>query len=826
MSRHTRHAARRLLRAPAFTVAAILTLTLGIGATTAVFSVVNGVLLRPLPYDRPGQLVELAHTLEVSGVTRVDQSDASYLHYRRTNHVFTDVGAYRATAVNLGPMRGGGSVGEASPERVTAARASASVFGVLRVPPLRGRVFAERDDRVGAAPVVLIGQRLWERKYGGDPAIVGRRVEIDGVAREVIGVMPASFHFPASETALWLPTEIDPARTESATFDYHAVARLRDGVAPAAAAAELQQLLQTLPEAFPGRLTASALEQTRMRAVVHPLRDVVVGDVGRVLWVVLGAVAFVLLVACANVANLFLVRAEGRQHELAVRRALGASRAAIVADLLPEALILAATGGVLGLALATAGVRLLRSLEAATDIPRLAAVGVDGTVLVAAAACTMLAALVVSALPAWRAGATTVQSVLTESGRSATTGRGRQRARQALVVAQVALALMLVAGAGLMARSYARLRAVQPGFDAAHALTVRVALPEARYADSGSAARLFVRALDEIAALPGVEAAGVVTKLPLDAEARRDTALFLEERSMSPGGFPNVHQVAYASPGYFRALGIPLLEGRLFDRPDPTLAPRELIVSRALARRYWEDGQATGHRVQLSPTGASYTVVGVAGDVRGTGLDQPPDETIYLPLVTAPGDADSETRWTPREVAIVVRGADGAPAVGSDIARVVSALDPSVPVYRIAPMRDVVARASARSTFTLLLLGVASAAALALGAVGIYGVIAYAVSLRGREIAVRLALGARPAEVRRMVSRQAMTVAAIGVAAGLAGALALTRVLAALLFGVSPTDPLTLAAAAAVLLAVAAAASWPPARRAAAMDPAQALRAE
>jgi predicted permease len=471
-------------------------------------------------------------------------------------------------------------------------------------------------------------------------------------------------------------------------------------------------------------------------------------------------------------------------------------------------------------------VQLLRSLEAAADIPRLASVSVDGAVVVVAAACTALAALVVSALPAWRASALTVQSVLVEGGRSATTGRGRQRARQALVVAQVALALMLVTGAGLMARSFARLRAVQPGFDAAHALTVRVALPEARYADSASAARLFVRVLDGIAALPGVEAAGVVTKLPLDAEARRDTALFLEDRSMSPGQFPNVHQVAYASPDYFRAAGIPLVEGRLFDRPDPTIAPRELIVSRALARRYWADGDATGQRVQLSPTGASYTVVGVVGDVHGTALDQPPDETIYLPLVTAPGDAASEARWTPREVAFVVRGADGPPAVGGDVARLVSALDPSVPVYRIAPMREVVARASARTTFTLLLLGAASVAALALGAVGIYGVIAYVVRLRGREIAVRLALGARPAEVSWMVTRQAMVVAALGVAVGLAGTLALTRSLGALLFHVSPTDPVTLGGAAALLLAVAAVASWLPAHRAAGADPAEALRAE
>ncbi|HEU4631609.1 MAG TPA: ABC transporter permease [Gemmatimonadaceae bacterium] len=821
-----RHALRRLRRAPAFALAASLTLALGIGATTTVFGVVEGVLLRPLPYVEPARLVDLSHTLDIAGIARVDQSDATYLEYRRANGVFTDVGAYRATAVNLGPIRGPGAGGEVEPERVAAAVTTASTFAVLRVPPLRGRVFGEGDDRPGAAPVVLIGERLWERKYGADPGILGRRLEIDGVAREVVGIMPASFRFPASETALWIPTAIDPARTESATFDLRAVARLRDGVSPAAATADLQRLLLRVPESFPGRLTVASIVQTHMRAVVRPLREVVVGDVGRVLWVLLGAVGAVLLVACANVANLFLVRAEGRQHELAMRRALGASRGALLADLLPEALLLAGAGGALGLALAVAGGQVLRSLHGTVDIPRLAEVGVDATVLAVAIAATALAALVVSAIPALRAGTTELSATLMEGGRSATAGRRRHRARQALVVAQVALALVLVAGAGLMARSFAKLRAVRPGFDAAHALTVRVALPAARYADSASAARFFVRALDAIAALPGVEAAGVVSKLPLDPEARRDTALFVEDRPLEPGQLPGIHQVAYASPDYFRALGIPLLEGRVFDRPDPTRAPHEVIVSRVVAERYWAGGHAVGRRVRLAPRGEWYTVVGVAGDVRGTGLEEPPDETLYLPLVTAPGDAGSTARWAPREVAVVVRGAAGPPTVGASVARVIRALDPAVPVYRAAPMSEVVARAGARTSLTLLLLGVASIVALALGAVGIYGVISYVVSLRTREIAVRLALGARPGEVHRMVSRQAMTTAAVGVGVGLAGALATTRSLGALLFGIAPTDPATLGAAALLLLAVAAAASWLPARRAAAMDPAQALRAE
>ncbi|HJR64660.1 MAG TPA: ABC transporter permease, partial [Gemmatimonadaceae bacterium] len=433
-----RLAARRLRRAPAFTAAAVLTLALGIGATTAVFSLVNGVLLQPLPYDDPDRLVDLSHTLAISGITRVDQSDATYLHYRSANRVFSGVGIYRATSVNVGALAGAN--GDGLPQRAAAARVSAGTFGVLHAAPLRGRAFSESEDLSGVTPVVLISQRLWERNYGADARIVGRRVEVDGVTREIVGIMPESFRFPDAAVDLWLPIGIDPANTASAAFDYRGIALLRDGVSLAAATADLQRLLPEVPVAFPGRLTVEGIRLTQMRAVVRPLRDVVVGDVGQVLWVILGAVGFVLLIACANVANLFLVRAEERQHELAVRRALGAGNAAVVMEFLSEAVLLAVVGGVLGLALAAAGMGVMRSLEAGIDIPRLDEAGIDATVLAATAGITLLSALLVSLLPALRSAALTVSSLLSEAGRSATAGRGRHRARQALVVAQVALA--------------------------------------------------------------------------------------------------------------------------------------------------------------------------------------------------------------------------------------------------------------------------------------------------------------------------------------------------------------------------------------------------
>jgi predicted permease len=823
-------AVRRLRRARAFTAAAVLTLALGIGATTAIFSLVNTVLLRPLPWPASEQLVDLSHTLQVSGVSAVDQSDAGHLFYRRENKVFTDVGAYRTTAVNIGGVSGGAVGDETHAARVSAAQISAAVPGILRVPPMRGRSFTEDEDHPSAASVALISERLWKRKYNGDPSLVGKRIDIDGMLREIVGIMPDELRFPAATTDVWLPIGIDPLNTESATFGLRGIARLRDGINADAATIELTALLKRLPESFPGRLTVQAIEFTKMRAVVRPLRDVIVGDIGRTLWVVLGAVAFVLLVACANVANLFLVRAEGRQRELAVRRALGAGRGTIAAGLLTEGVLLAAVGGVLGVALAWAGVRFLRSLEAGLPIPRLAEVGIDGVVLAVAAATTLLVAFLVSLVPAFRSGAQSITAVLGDSGRTASAGPIRHRARNILAVSQVALALVLLSGAGLMARSFSRLRAVEPGFDAAQALSFRVALPEGRFPDAAAESRFIVSALDAVRALPGVTAAGVVSKLPLDPEARRDTALFVEEITMTPGQFPNVHRVSYASANYFDALGIPLLEGRAFAATDPSVVPLEVIVSRALADRYWPGQPAEGKQVRLAPLGPTFTIVGVAGNVRGVSLDQPPDETIYLPLVTAPGNAVEggvgPARFTPREIAFVVRTSGQPSQLVLPVERALRALDGSVPLYRLRPMTEVVSQAAARTSFTLVLLSIASVVALVLGAVGIYGVISYVVSLRTPELAVRLALGAGPADLQWMVLGQAAVIALVGVAAGLVGAMAVTRVLSALLFGVAPNDLPTLLSSSAALLVVALAASWLPARRASVVDPAGVLRAE
>ncbi len=819
-----RHAARRLLRAPAFAVAATLTLALGIGGTIAVFTVVNGVLLQPLPYPHADRLVDLSHTLALAGLTRVDQSDATFLLYRRDNRVFTDIGVYRSTAVNMRVM-GATPENGAPAERVSAARVTPSVFRVLHATTMRGRVLTDADAAPGAPAVAVISQGLWQRDFGADPAAVGRHLSIDGVDHEIVGVMPARFTFPNAQAALWIPLHFDPAHTKSAAFDYRGIARLRDGVSLTTATADLQRLLPQVPVAFPGRLTAAAIRVMHMTAEVRPLRDVMVSGVSRILWIVLGSVGVLLLIACANVANLFLARAEGRQREFAVRRALGAGRVALIDDCVAEAVLLSALGGLLGLALATAGVGLLLRLPMSASIPRLADVHVDAAVVGFASGASLLAALVVSAMPALHAGRVSLATLLAAEGRTST--GGRQRARRMLVVSQVALAVVLLAGAGLFARSFQQLRAVNPGFDAGQTLSFRLALPPAEYPGAGDAARTLVETLHSLRSLPGVRAAGLATRLPLDQEAAQDSAVFIEDHPTPPGKIPDIHPMVFATPGYFAAMKIPVVSGRLFAPPDPSSdpahMPREVVVSAAFAERYWNAATAVGKRIRMNPAGPWSTIVGVVGSTRDDGLENPPAQTVYSPLVTS---SATGAPWSPRNVAFVVRSGGDADALRTAVRSAVRASVPGVPPYRMLPLGELLSDAASRTTFTLLLIGIAALVATAVGAAGIYGVIAYLVALRTREIGVRLALGAQPADVRRMVVGRAVGDAASGVMAGLIGAVVATRALASLLFGVSPTDPVALAGAALVLLVTAVAASWLPARRAARLDPAIALRGD
>jgi predicted permease len=813
---HARHALRRLRGAPGFAAAVVAMLALGIGATAAVFGVVDGILLRPLPFAEPARLVGLSHSIQIAGLNTVQQSDASFLLYQRHARAFDGVAAWRERDVNVAAP----SAAASGAERVVAVGVSASFFPVLGVRPLAGRGFVEGEDRVGAPPLVVLSEPLWRRKFGADPAIVGKRVVVDGQPREVVGVMPADFRYPSASTAIWYPLPLDPPHANPGSFNYTAVARLKPGVTAEAARADLARVLPRLLDEFPSDIPKAMFEQAHVTPIVTPLRDVLVGDVTHMLWLLLGAVVLLLLVACANVASLFLVRAEGAQRDVAVRNALGAGAGAIVAQYFGEAALLAAAGGALGVALAAAGMAALRRLPIGVDLPRLAEVGVDARVVLFALVVSALGALVVSLMPVLRARRIAPAVVLKESSRSATAGRDRQRARSALVVAQVALALVLVAGSALMARSFARLRDVRPGFDAEGLFTMRVALPLATYTDGARALAFYDRVLAEARAIPGVRDATVTEWLPLTSD-HNDSAMEVEDHPLAEGEVPPDHPLVFATPEYFRTMQVPLLSGRTFTPEDAAHLPLEVIVSRAFAEKYWPGKDPIGKRLRQGLTKTWYTVVGVAGDVHLEALEKPAEQTIYFPLAIPD---DSGRADVTRAATVVVRTAGDPLRLAGPLRAAVRRVDPSIPTYAEQPMTAVLRASAARTRFVLVMLGVASLVALAIGAVGLYGVLAYGVTLRRREIGVRIALGAGSSDVSRMIARRGVVLAAIGVAVGLAGALAATRLLHGLLYDVSPTDPAALGATCAVLLGVAALASWLPARRAAAVDPMEALR--
>ncbi len=814
--RSLRHASRRLTRDWRFSLAVVLILALGLGATTTVFAVVYSVLLRPLPYPEPGRLVSLSHTLVVNGTLRVNQSDASLLFWQRHHQPFTELAGYQLTTAALGPLGG------TEPEHVSASRVTADLFPTLGVAPLGGRLFTESEDAPGARPVALISARLWARKYGRDPAILGRLLEIDGVPHEVLGIVPAGVYFPNPETELWLPMLLDPRKTDSASFDYQAVARLRNGVTAEQAAGELQNLLPSLPDEFPGRMTRASIEQTHMRVSVGPLADVIVGDIGRLLWIVLGAAGLVLAISFSNVANLFFVRAERRRNNVAVERVLGATSPVIGLEFACDGLLVSALAGILGVVLPEAGMRAVRVFAGSVDLPRLPEIGISWTVVAVAAVSALAAALVINTLPALRAGPMSSGSLLGLTSHASTIDRDQHRLRNALVAVQVGFALVLLVSSGLMAESVWRLRSVRPGFDPVGATTFRLAVPVATYPGVDEPVRFIMRVLDGIAAIPGVKEAAVASKLPLDDEGRFDSAVFVEGRAMAPGSLPGIHPVAYVTPGYFAAAGIPFLEGRSFIRPDPPRVALEVIVSRAFAERYWKTESPIGKRIRLLVNGPWYTVAGVVGSVRDSALDRPVDQIVFCPLLPAREDA----RWAPRDLAFVVRTEKDPSSSTAAVRSVVRGLDASLPVYRVRLLTEIVTNASARRSVTFVLLACATGVALFLGTIGLYGVMSYVVALRTREVGLRMALGAQPREVVRSLCRQGLAVAIVGIGLGLVGAFALTRFLAALLFEVSATDASVLAPAAAGLLLISAIAIWLPARKAASIDPAGALRSQ
>lgn len=820
-----RLAFRALVRRPTFSLVAVVTLALGCGAATAVFTLVDAILLRPLPYDAPDRLVDLSNSAVLSGhYDEMNQSDALFLHFQKHSTLLENIAVYRPIDVNValpGDERGDG-VGSA--ERMRALDISASLFPTLHVKAAMGRLFLPGEDRAGAPPVMVVSDAFWRRKLGSDPNAVGRVLNVHGVSREVVGVLPPSFVFPSPEVQVYVPHLFDAKTVSAANFMFLGVGRLKSGVTIDRAKGELDQLLPTVLDEYPGDVPPEMWRQAHVRSRVRPLRDVMVGEVSQLLWILLGSGALVLVIACANVASLFMVRAEEGQHELAVRRALGAGSSAAASQYVAEATLIAIAGGVLGVVIAAGAVRALQYLPAGIDLPRMHEVGISLPSLLFALGILTLSAIAVSIFPLLRARGVAVSLVLREASRSSTGSISRQRARSALVVAQVALAMVLVASSGLMARSFLRLRNVSPGFDAEHAMVMRMVLSSANYSDPRGIAAFQDRLLRGVRELPGVHQVGITTWVPLTADWA-DGAASVEGQEVAPNEVPPVHTYASISDSLFRALGIPILEGRTFLPLDPTRNVQELMVSQAFAKRYWPGQSAVGKRIRQGITGPWQTVVGVLGDVHLKGLDQPAEETIYAPLLTI-DRGHPESMDAPREIALIVRTAGEPERMFGQVRALVHRLDPSLPTFGERTMSEVVRASAARTRFTVLLLGVASAVALLLGAVGLYGVMAYAVSLRQREIGVRMALGARPADVRWMVSRQGILLAGGGVVIGLVASLGTTRLLQGLLYNVSPSDPVTLGATCVVLLVVALLASWLPARRAAALPPVGALRGD
>ena len=824
--REIRFASRSLLRTPGFAVLAALTLGVGIGASATIFSLVNGVLLQPLPYPDASRLVALKHRAPGLGMEEAGQSDGTFFYYRNTAGSFDAMGLYVENVVNL--------TGEGEPERVPVALGTGGIFTTLGAIPLHGRLLTDADALDDAARVVVISHGLWQQRFGADPAAVGGTIELNSVAFEIVGVLPESFEFPRRETQVWYALDMFESAAGFAGLDYPTIARLAPGISPQEAEAELRTLIPGLAETYDDA-TLEVIAQARLEPLVRPLKDEIVGDVGDTLWFLLVATGLVMLIACANVANLFLVRAEYRQKEVAVRRALGASGFDLARFYLAESALLATVGVVVGLVLAYLGVAAVVAFGPG-DIPRLHEVGVDGNVLAFAIGLAGFTGLLLSSVPLFRGAGTSLTAALKEASRTGFSP-ARQRAGRALVVAQMATALTLLVASALMVQSFWKLAHVDPGFDAEDLLTFEFALPRGPYPEFEDSALFSREILRRISALPGVVAAGAVNNLPLTEFAVTDglSTLITGDNTSNPDA--RVPGIRYYSvtPGFFEAMRIPLIEGRLPVIGERVTADNPILISAALAQRLFGSETALGKKLRRQPMAGepSYleergqvvewnTVVGVVGSVRYDSMTSRPAEIAYLPVL----DRAVDPLVSPTHMSVAIRTSVPPINLVGAVRQAVWDVDAYMPIANIRTMEQIVAASTARTSFTMLLLLAAGAMALFLGTVGIYGVISYTVSRRTHEIGVRIALGANARDVRRMVVFQGTIVAVTGIVVGIAAALGLTRLLESLLFEVSASDPATYAATAVALTGVAMLASYLPARRAAQLTPLEALRSE
>jgi predicted permease len=812
IAQDARFGARALRRSPGFAAIAIATLALGIGATAAIFSVVNAVLLRPLPWSEPDRAVMIWSKWISFDKTWVATGEV--VDYRRRSQTLSEVAAWNDGQVNL--------TGDGEPERIAAGSVTANTFSTLGVSPLYGRVFTAAEDVPNGPRLVVLGHALWSRRYAGDQGIVGRSIQINGQPYEVTGIMPPAFLLPTDfqnpePTQLWMPQQMDPASMDHGSHGLYAAGRLKPGATVRQAADELRVIARAM--------TAEGLYPVQMQfdTVVLSLTDEVVGSVRRGIWLLFGAVAFLLLIACANVANLLLARAEGRQREIAVRAALGASGARVVRQLLTESLVLTAVASAAGLALAYGSVRFVAWWNPAS-VPRVAGVTVDLQVLLFTAIVALVTSVAFGLAPAARALRVDLTESLKDGSQGASSGGARQRFRNVLVVAEMALAVVLLVGAGLMLRSLWSLQRVQLGFDPSRVLTMRLSLPNASYQSPEQVVEFYSRLIDRVRQVPGVRTAGAVRALPLGSTIG-DFGLRVEGYTPPPGTSAK-GDWQIATDGYLEAMGERLLRGRTIAASDRTDTMAVALINEEMARRYWSGRDALGGRFRIGGGGDTprpwVTVVGIVADVRHNGITEVAKEKFYVP----------HTQWHKstgnpiRGMTLIVKGEQDPRGLASPIRQLIREMDASLPVANVRMMDDVVAATMSAPRFTGMLLGVFAGLALALSAIGIYGVLSYVVSRRTREIGIRVAIGAGRGQVLRLVLGSGAGLALIGVAVGLAIAASLSRLMTTLLHDVTPGDPATYITVGVVLTLVAMLASLIPAWRATRLDPVRALKAE
>ena len=824
LGRDVRYGLRTLRRNPMFAAVALLTLAIGIGANTAVFSVVNSVLLKPLPYPKAEELVGVWQSAPgAAGLANFSNglrlSPSMYFTYSEQNRTFQALGVWIPTTVSV--------TGLAEPEQVRAVLVSDGALQALSVQPALGRWLGQADQAPGSPETVMLGYGYWQRRFGGDRSVIGRGITVSARPREIVGVMPPGFRFLNADADLILPVRFDRGKLILAGFGYQGIARLKPGVTIAEATADVARMVPIWMNSWsngPGT-NPRIYETWRITPALRPLKQEVVGSIGSVLWVVMGTIGIVMLIACANVANLLLVRAEARQQELAIRAAVGAGWGRIVREMLLESVLLGLMGGALGIGLAYEGLRLLVAVGPA-NLPRLSEISLDARALVFTVILSLLSGLLFGLIPALKYAGPRVSVALRSAGRTSSASRERHRARNVLVVAQVAMALVLLVSAGLMIRTFQALRTVEPGFTRAeHLQTMRISIPPSLVPEPQRVTRIQNDIADRLAAIPGVTSVGFASAMPMEGIEPNWDAIVAEGKSYPADQIPPLRLFKNVSPGYFQTAGTRVVAGRELTWTDLYGIRTRALVSENLARELWgTPSAAVGKRFREFRQW--WEVIGVVQDVRENGVHDKAPAIVYWPSMMVdlygPGALNAV-----RTVTFVVRS-DRAGGEGflNEVRQAVWSVNSNLPLASVRTMQEILGQSLARTSFTLVMLGIAGAMALLLGIIGIYGVISYAVSQRSREIGIRLALGAQQSEVKRMFLLSGLGLAGVGVTIGLTAAAVLMRLMRSLLFGISPLDPLTYLAAPVVLVAAAVLASYLPARRAAAVDPVIALRAE